>query len=110
MGDELYVDKAGVEGMIGVLNTSQEALNALQAQSFFHDIEAQLPGSGLANTFMKAGWRAQASAKGVAGQLKEINDAAAKSLQEYTAQQERQARITQILEGSEGELQKAQPK
>lgn len=101
MADELFVDQAAIEGMIGALTTSQEVLNTLPTQSFFRLIEATLPGSGLGHTYMEAGWRAGASARGVAGQLEEINDAATTSIQEYNSQQQRHAKMIEDLENME---------
>ncbi|WP_157101142.1 hypothetical protein [Nocardia shimofusensis] len=101
MSDELYVDQAAIEGMIGVLTTSQQTLDTIPTQSFFRAIETALPGSGLGHSYMKAGWRAGASARGVGGQLEEINNAAVASLNEYKEQQQRQATSTEDLADTE---------
>lgn len=80
---ELYVDQPAVEGMIGALNQSRDALAQIPTSSFIAAIEQALPGSGLGHAFMKAGWRAGASVKGVNAQLTEIADKAGISIVEY---------------------------
>ncbi|MEV6222920.1 hypothetical protein AB0M13_14835 [Nocardia fluminea] len=92
MADDLYVDQVALEGMIGALNGSQGALNALPTESFIAAIEPALPGSGLGAAFMRAGVRARLSVRGVAVQLKEINDAATASISAYNEQQAAQAK------------------
>ncbi|WP_280308068.1 hypothetical protein [Nocardia abscessus] len=80
---ELYVEQAAVEGMIGALNKSRDALAGVPTSSFIAAIEQALPGSGLGHAFMKAGWRAGASLRGVNAQLTEIADKAGISITEY---------------------------
>ncbi|WP_433662859.1 hypothetical protein ACQPW1_12370 [Nocardia sp. CA-128927] len=96
---ELFVEQAAVEGMIGVLNQSQQALAAIPTSSFIAAIESALPGSGLGNTYMKAGWRAGASMRGVNGQLKEIADKAGVSIVEYNNRDQQRADNLKQLDG-----------
>ncbi|MFE3542377.1 hypothetical protein ACFXK0_05335 [Nocardia sp. NPDC059177] len=91
MADKLYVEQAALEGMIGAFNGSQRVLNALPTEGFIAAIEPALPGSGLGAAFMRAGVRARLSVRGVAVQLKEINDAATASIAAYNAQQAAQS-------------------
>ncbi|MET7774112.1 hypothetical protein [Nocardia sp. NPDC005366] len=102
MADDLYVEQAAVEGMIGAFNGSQGVLNALPTEGFIAAIEPALPGSGLGAAFMRAGVRARLSVRGVAVQLKEINDAATASIAAYNAQQAAQS-------NAQGELAEAGP-
>ncbi|WP_067832555.1 hypothetical protein [Nocardia lijiangensis] len=88
---ELYVHQPSVEAMVGALNVSHEALAGIRAQSFIANIESALPGSGLGHTYMKAGWRAEASVRGVNGQLKEIADGATTSINEYMNREQQRA-------------------
>ncbi|MEV0706693.1 hypothetical protein [Nocardia aurea] len=101
---ELYVDQPGLEGMIAALNGSQNSLNTLPTESFIAAIETALPGSGLGAAYMRAGVRARLSARGVAGQLEEINNAASASIVEYNRQQTGQANGTGALLAEAGPL------
>ncbi|MFD3505864.1 hypothetical protein [Nocardia sp. NPDC058666] len=101
---ELYVDQAGIEGMVAALNGSQNALNAAPTESFIAAIETALPGSGLGAAYMRAGVRARLSVRGVAVQLKEINDAASTSIIEYNLQQTGQANRTGAVLAEAGPL------
>ncbi|WP_405178878.1 hypothetical protein OG225_33635 [Nocardia sp. NBC_01377] len=101
---ELYVDQPGLEGMIAALNGSQNALHSLPTESFIAAIETALPGSGLGAAYMRAGVRARLSVRGVAVQLKEINDAASASIIEYNLQQAGQANGTGALLAEAGPL------
>ncbi|MFD4355481.1 hypothetical protein ACFWPK_32950 [Nocardia sp. NPDC058519] len=95
---DLYVDADGINGMIGALAASQDALSRVPTSGFIAAIETALPGSGLGHTYMKAGWRGSASIRGVGGQLVEINNAATHSVAEYQAQQQRQVTEFENLE------------
>lgn len=55
----------------------------MRAESFVAAIESALPGSGLGHAYLKAGWRAATSVRGVTAQLGEIADKAGVSIVEY---------------------------
>ena len=90
--------------MIAALNGSQNALDTVPTESFIAAIDSALPGSGLGAAYMRAAVRARLSVRGVAVQLKDINDAASASINEYNVQQAAQANQTGAMLAEAGPL------